>query len=632
MDVVATQVLVASVSETVKVLTQNILNSRWWKDTEEAKSLVEQFMIEQCRDQFINKHVLKVQRMRTIHSSESDVMLSDIYFPLKVTFHHTKDVETIDDGVTIKYNGVVNIIGIAGQGKSTILRKLFLEEIEKKERFPFFVELRRLGESNIQEYFFEILRDLGLKFKDEDAYFLLQSRKVVLMLDGFDEVHPNQRSVVLSNIKILNERFNCPILTTSRPDTEICREPGIRNVFVNKLGKKDCIGILEKIAQHDEFNEIVNVLDNNNNLSQTIVTPILVNLLYVCYPHWESIPTSVVGFYSKLFPTLYHRHDKLKNFSRPRKSSVSSENSLWCFSSLCFQSLHDGVYDFKEDNLKEYTSIALQMRGLEKCEVDNFIEDICNVTCLIQSDGYDRFVFLHKSVQEFHAALFINKLPYKRKVEFYDFLIDICDISDKYDNVIGFLKDIDSQDYNKHFLIKKIELHGINKIEDEPSVVVDSLLDKILSDKRISFSSYIDDENLKREGMGALDRKTIISGLSLLYKGERNSLVLDGISLNNINIRAQKHFILKLNHKILPRKKNSVGLENDQNRMDGYEFTVSLKLKDVIDAFNIYELYKEGLLRYLTKIYKELYLPTKRTLDVMESTFDSTFGFFKDNQ
>lgn len=46
-----------------------------------------------------------------------------------------KDKLIIKDGVTLPFDGVINIVGIAGQGKSTILRKLFSEEIKNQNGF-----------------------------------------------------------------------------------------------------------------------------------------------------------------------------------------------------------------------------------------------------------------------------------------------------------------------------------------------------------------------------------------------------------------------------------------------------------------------------------------------------------------
>lgn len=70
--------------------------------------------------------------MRTLHNADYDIFLDDIYYPLTVEVASNKDKVVIKDGVTLPFHGIVNIVGIAGQGKSTILRKLFSEEIKNQ--------------------------------------------------------------------------------------------------------------------------------------------------------------------------------------------------------------------------------------------------------------------------------------------------------------------------------------------------------------------------------------------------------------------------------------------------------------------------------------------------------------------
>ncbi len=102
--------------------------------------------------------------------------LDDIYYPLTVEVASNKDKVVIKDGVTLPFHGIVNIVGIAGQGKSTILRKLFSEEIKKSERMPFFIELRRVKNANIIAYLADILNSFGVGCSEDSLKILLQSQ------------------------------------------------------------------------------------------------------------------------------------------------------------------------------------------------------------------------------------------------------------------------------------------------------------------------------------------------------------------------------------------------------------------------------------------------------------------------
>lgn len=464
MNALVAQMIVSGSSEIVKVLAEKCVSHIISKNQSSDLSIVNQFLKDDFQRKYIQKHIARVQKIRTIHSPEADVLLEDIYYPLQLTVASNKDKIAIKDGQVISYSGIANIIGIAGQGKSTIARKLFIEEIKLGNRFPFFIELRRLTNGSIIETLSELLKDCGIKCNVENVNEFLLSGTILLILDGFDEVLPNSRLAVLTQIRVLNDRFSCPIISTSRPDTEICHDSGINNLHVDKLKKENVKGILKKISNQDEYNDLCQILNRNESLQETLITPILVNLLYICYPYWDSVPTNVVEFYNRLFSTLYYRHDKLKLYARPRASSVSAVNSYWCFNAICFYSHFKGEYDFTEDQLVEYVTKALRSKGIDITEATGYLKDICNITCLIQNDGFDRYVFLHKSIQEFHAAYFISKMPFEKKSIIYKRFVNEVSVSDKNNNVIKFLKYIDDHDFKTLFII---EAYHRSKIVDQ---------------------------------------------------------------------------------------------------------------------------------------------------------------------
>ncbi|WP_152467876.1 hypothetical protein [Vibrio fluvialis] len=99
---------------------------------------------------------------------------------------------------------------------------------------------------------------------------------------------------------------------TTRPGTEICSEVDITNLKVEKLKVDDIISILSKLDKSSEIEELPSIIINNEQLQETLVSPILVNLLYVCYPYLDTVPESVVDFYDKLFITLLVAMIKLR--------------------------------------------------------------------------------------------------------------------------------------------------------------------------------------------------------------------------------------------------------------------------------------------------------------------------------
>ncbi|MCL6742320.1 NACHT domain-containing protein [Kosakonia sp. R1.Fl] len=463
MDPLLTQIIVSGTGEAVKVMTDKLLSSKWVKGTENSMEIIEQFEDPEIRSRYIEKHVSNALRMRTLHQREHDILLDDIYYPLTIKNIANDDNIIINDDCIISHSRILNIVGIAGQGKSTILRKLFQNEIKFGNRIPFFLELRRIENGSILDFLKITLESLGVDIKCEDYLIelLLQSGKIIIMLDGFDEIKANARLEILSQIKELNVRYNCPVIVTSRPETEICRETSINNLLVQELDEQSQLGILQVISNQTEYDEISSVISNNAQLKGTLKTPILINLLYVCYPYWDELPSNIVEFYNKLFITLYLKHDRMKSWARERKSTLSTDDSLWCFSALCYFAMREEVFEFDTRTLTKYARKALKAASIPSKECEPFIDDIVNITCLIQQDGLDRYVFLHKSVQEYHAAYIISNLPQTIKLQFYESVAANLSSDDKYDNVLQFLHYIDRNVFQDQITIKHFEELGL---------------------------------------------------------------------------------------------------------------------------------------------------------------------------
>lgn len=447
---------------------------------------------------FINyqqNHVSRVVRLRTIHNADYDIFLQKIYHPLTIssTDAHSGDL-VICDNFIINDQSINNIIGTAGQGKSTILRKLFLETLRSGDKVPFFLELRKIEGVGVLQGFKDILSNLEIRTEDKDLEELLSSNKIVLMLDGFDEISLKHRDNILNEINALNHRYSVQIITTSRPGTPICHEPFIVNYKVQDLKEKDILAIIEKLNHNDsgidaeQLPKINAIISNNKNLISVMRTPILVTLFHVCYPFMDIIPKNTVEFYSSLFMTLYLRHDKIKNFEREKSAALSHNEAYECFCALCFHTLYENTQDFNHTKFLKYTENALRIKNkIENCKPEDLLSDLLNITCMIQKDGYDRYVFIHKSIQEYHAAEFIKSISSDLKVKFYNVMIDdIKTKSYRYNAVISFLMEIDEINTAKHFTLPLCEYYKINHWGQFTPVELKDLYLKVFSETIIS--------------------------------------------------------------------------------------------------------------------------------------------------
>ncbi|SBS67508.1 NACHT domain-containing protein [Vibrio atlanticus] len=620
----ATTLTMVALKQIVTHVAKKILDKPWTQDTESGKGLLRQLSEDYPAQVYAEKYVSRFMKMRTLHSAESDIYLDEIYSPLKLVVQSNLDELTVDDNFTLSYRQVINIIGIAGQGKSTILRKLFLEELKKGERFPFMIELRRVGEDTILDYFKQQLRDIGLAFNDGDVELLLQSNKIVMMLDGYDEVSSKNRLRMLLEITQLKTRYDCDVIVTTRPGTEICGEVDITNLKVKKLDLDDIISIISKLDKNKDIAELPSLIKGNIPLQETLISPILVNLLYVCYPYLDIVPESVVDFYDKLFITLFSRHDKIKNFNREKYSQIGAIDAGKVFNALCFDSINKNALEFSEESLHHFLQSAINLTQLPLEHTESIQQDLLNITCLLQKDGFDKYVFLHKSIQEFHAAKFIASLPHKHKEKFYSKLSSVIDKEDKFDNVMLFLKYIDTDDFNTLLVLEYFKHKKLNHLNTESKdTVLDSMVVDILKSKKIVFQANFELNSFSCESQHILEQNNVLSTLSFLKNGtRRSSSDFEGIisrHLFEIGEKSQRVDPLKLRElsaeEILLVSTNS--RDDEFITIDMYSY---LNLQGSLDFYK--GIVKEQITNYYEEIYKPINDKSEQVSRILDIDFD----------
>ncbi|WP_220775239.1 hypothetical protein, partial [Shewanella glacialipiscicola] len=123
-------------------------------------------------------------------------------------------------------------------------------------------------------------------------------------------------------------KFGLDCIVTSRPGTEITREPGISNYDLLDLNRDD---ILRLIKNHPEIQpcdkEIFNnVIENKIYIAEILITPILVDIFCSTYNSLSVDPKTLTDFYNELFKALASTHDRLKTYYE-RHSKTGLDNA-----------------------------------------------------------------------------------------------------------------------------------------------------------------------------------------------------------------------------------------------------------------------------------------------------------------
>jgi hypothetical protein len=230
---------------------------------------------------------------------------------------------------------------------------------------------------------------------------------------------------------------------------------------------------------------------------------------------------------------------------------------------------------------------------------------LVNITCLIQKDGFDKFVFLHKSIQEFHAAKFIASLPHKHKEKFYLKLVDIIDNEDKFDNVLVFLQYIDTDDYNSLLVLNYFNKKKLNHLGSESEdVIINAIIQEILEDKKVIFA--IKGDSFTCASMQVLEQSNLLSTLSLFKnKTRRSRPEYEDILSNhlfNLEYKGTENDVLS----VYPV---STSLLKEATKEDIIDGEVSIKLNEYLTLNGSIEIYSEILKKEILTFHEEIYKP-----------------------
>lgn len=403
--------------------------------------------------------LMRIEKVKTIWSTEDDVSLKKFYYPSMLEIDDNDEaIHSIDD----LPDGNLVIEGIVGQGKSIFMRYLACSLLngEKITRIPAFLELRNISaKRNLPAIIDNLLRTSGISGGDELFSHLASSGKLVLLLDGFDEIPEEFVTDTIVELDAMQTKYpELKIIVSSRPQSSIQNLVGFRVIELVPLTAKDYDPFVKKlIPSAVKRTEVVDaLLDCPEHIKGIISTPLMLTLVIVVYQTEKEIPLSLAEFFDKLFGIVFTKHDKLKaGFNRQHYSGLPERRLRQLFDAFCFMAVQIGggrsltrrQFNSAFDNALKYVPEC-------ECDIECFRKDITKVSCLLIEEGLELTTFLHKSILDYHAAAFVRELPDVRAESFYKAA------SGKYrrwQQVLGFLKVIDRSRHSSMYYLKTME-------------------------------------------------------------------------------------------------------------------------------------------------------------------------------
>lgn len=418
------------------------------------------FQFDKKQIESINKNykinIENIKRVKTIYKGDEAINLDEFFYLPKVV---DKSNGNIVSDLLEEINENLVIEGIAGQGKSILLRKMTYDEYVKNNRIPIFIELRKInindGVVNAIKYSLEFLIS---SLTDKLFDWTLTSGKIILFLDGFDEIDENAKASFVKELDFFSQKYpSTQIVITSRPDNPIQFSNFFKVFEIQPYDQEDQRGLIRILVEEDEsFENITQAWESSSlEVNALLKTPLMVTLFVMTYRSKLIIPESVSMFYKELFSVLIYKHDRTKpGYQREFKSNLNETSLQEWFEIFCFICKSKNILIFQNrQKLLDCIKESIQKK-FDNENPSHLLDDINKNLCLIIRDG-NSYNFIHKSIQEFFCACFIRNRSEDISKKIYN---KILNKSEFFLAEILFLEEIDPYRFNKFFFIPLLEM------------------------------------------------------------------------------------------------------------------------------------------------------------------------------
>ncbi|MET3648929.1 NACHT domain-containing protein [Phyllobacterium ifriqiyense] len=366
---------------------------------------------------YLSETLDRYSKFKTLINRYDAIELSNNYVPARIK--NGTDVFRSDDFfASLVENKRLIVEGTAGLGKTLFVRHMLRHTILYEKKFiPILFELRNLHLDNSQTLTANLVMQVAHyvpSFTEEHLRFGMERGKFIIYLDGIDEISLKDRTRYASEILDLAYRYTeTPILLSTRPDDFYIPWETFRVAKLLPMTREQTSLMLSKLQFDPEvkkkfLEEITPEYFQQH--SEFLSIPLLATLMMLTYSEFSAVPNTMHVFYEQAYQTLFHKHDFIKGaYSRTIETGLDVEQFRQALAAFCFITYLQERFSFLQYQALEDIKAALSLARVE-CHDEAFLKDLLVTVCLLQRDG-NYITFVHRSFQEYFAALFISKSP-----------------------------------------------------------------------------------------------------------------------------------------------------------------------------------------------------------------------------
>jgi predicted NACHT family NTPase len=283
------------------------------------------------------------------------------------------------------------VLGKPGAGKTTFLQYLAVQCNQgnfTSDRVPIFIRLKNFAEDALDEENFSLLNYINQEFdrcsiSEQDVETLFNQGRVLMLLDGLDEVSEAATDEVIKQIRKLSEKYyKNQLIITCRLAAQEYRFRGFTEVEIADFKAEQIENFVKKwfvaVARNSPESGLKRAslfleqmeLPENQPIRELAATPVLLNLTCLVFQAKADFPTRRSDLYKQGLDLLLIRWDEARGIRRDDVyRNLSLAHKLQLLSQLAAITFERGDYFFEESTLQQL--IADYLRMLPSTQADS---------------------------------------------------------------------------------------------------------------------------------------------------------------------------------------------------------------------------------------------------------------------